>query len=316
VKIEGESGSLQWEAGLRYQYTDTTIIDETADAADRPNARDAGELLPSLHLRWNLSDTDRVTASVARTQRRPNFDFITPALLEAELGDNDLLGNPDLSPETAWGLDVGYERRLGREGVVGINVFWRDIQDLVEIASTGIEGSEGEGTLVLQPRNSGDGTVWGVEFDLSTPLTAIGLPETGLFLNYSWLDSEIEDIFGERQFNDQSDYVLNLGFIHEIPVWQASFGVTYRKQGEAYGRIVGEEVTTRYGADVEAYLEKRFGEHFALRLTGSNLNDASKDEIFDKFTLIEDQIARDYDEYELETETGGPVYQLVARYSF
>lgn len=316
VKIEGESGSLQWEAGLRYQYTDTTIIDETADVADRRNERDDGELLPSLHLRWNLSETDRVTASVARTQRRPNFDFITPALLEAELGDNDLLGNPDLAPETAWGFDLGYERRLGREGVIGVNFFYRDIQDLVEIASTGIEGSEGEGTLVLQPRNSGDGTVWGVGFDLSTPLTAIGLPETGLFLNYSWLDSEIEDIFGERQFNDQSDYVLNVGFIHEIPAWEASFGVTYRKQGEAFGRIVGEEVTTSYGADVEAFVEKRFGKNFALRLTGSNLNDASKDEIFDKFNTIDEQIARDYDEFELETETGGPVYQLVARYSF
>ncbi len=316
VKLSGERGILEWEAGLRYQYTETTIIDETADAADRRNERDDGQLLPSAHLRWNLTDIDRITASFARTMRRPNFDAITPALLEAELGDNDLLGNPDLDPETAWGFDLGYERRIGRDGVFGVNFFYRDISDLIEVASTGEEGSEGEGTLVLQPRNTGDGTVWGVEFDLSTPLTAVGLENTGVFFNYSWLDSEIEDVFGERQFNDQSDYVLNAGFIHEIPAWGASFGVTWRKQGAALGRIVGEEVETTYGADVEAFVEKRFGEQFTLRLTGSNLGDASKDERFRKFNTIAEQFDLDYDEYELETETGGPVYQLVARYAF
>lgn len=316
LMVSGDAGSFEWEAGLRYQHTSTTILDETAAAADRRQERNDAALLPSLHLRRNLSETDRLSASIARTQRRPNFDFITPALLEAELGDNDLLGNPELDPEQAWGLDLGYERRLGREGVVGVNLFWRDIQDLVEVASTGVEGSEGEGTLVLQPRNTGDGTVWGVEFDLSTPLSVLGLPDTGFFLNYSWLDSEIDDLFGQRRFNDQSEYVLNVGFIHEITSWDASFGFTYRKQGEAYGRIVGEEVTTRYGADVEAFIEKRFGEHLALRLTGSNLNDASKDEIFGKYNTIAEQLALEYDEYELETETGGPVYQLIARYSF
>ena len=53
-----------------------------------------------------------------------------------------------------------------------------------------------------------------------------------------------------------------------------------------------------------------------MRLTGSNLNDAAKEEIFRKFTTIGDQLALEYDEFELESETGGPVYQLVARYSF
>jgi outer membrane receptor protein involved in Fe transport len=316
VKASGVSGAFEWEAGVRWQNTEVTIEDATVDAADARNENDYDEFLPSAHLRWNLSDADRITGSVARSMRRPNFDQITPALLEAELGDNDLLGNPDLEPETAWGFDLGYERKIGQRGVFGVNFFYRDIADLIEVASTGEEGSEGEGTLVLQPRNTGDGEVWGVEFDLSTPLSAFGLDDTGVFLNYSWLDSEIEDVFGERRFNDQSDYVANIGFIQDLPDWGASFGVTWRKQGEAFGRVVGEEVTTSYGADVEAFIEKRFGERLAIRLTGSNLNDASKDEVFDKFNTIEEQFDRDYDEYELETETGGPLFQLVARYTF
>jgi hypothetical protein len=43
---------------------------------------------------------------------------------------------------------------------------------------------------------------------------------------------------------------------------------------------------------------------------------ASKDEYFNKFDSLADQIARDFDEYELETEDAGPVIQLVVRAAF
>jgi TonB-dependent receptor len=316
VKLSGTSGAIEWEAGLRYQQTDVEINDRTVDPADARAENDYGVFLPSAHLRWNLDDSNRITASVARTMRRPGFDQISPALILAELGDNDLLGNPDLEPETAWGLDLGWERRLGSRGVVGINAFYRDITDLIEIANTGVEGDEGPGTFVLQPRNTGDGEVWGVELDLSTPLTALGLDNTGVFFNYSWLDSEIRDVFGKRRFNDQSDNVFNVGFIQQLPTLAASFGASYRKQGDAFGRIVGEEIVTSYGADLEMFVEKRFGEQWTLRLTGSNLLDASKDEVFDKFNTIDDQADRNYDEFELETESAGRVYQMIVRYAF
>ena len=316
AKLSGTSGALEWETGLRYQQTDVEINDLTVAPADARAQNDYGVFLPSGHLRWNLDDTHRLTASVARTMRRPGFDQISPALILAELGDNDLLGNPDLEPETAWGLDLGWERRLGSRGVVGVNAFYRDITNLIEIANTGVEGDEGPGTFVLQPRNTGDGQVWGLELDLSTPLTALGLENTGVFFNYSWLDSEINDVFGKRKFNDQSDDVFNVGFIQQLPTLEASFGASYRKQGEAFGRIVSREIVTSYGGDLEVFVEKRFGDQWTLRLTGSNLLDSSKDEVFDKFDTIDDQFNRDYDEYELETESAGRVYQFVARYSF
>jgi outer membrane receptor protein involved in Fe transport len=314
--LEGEAGRLTWEAGLRYETTDVTITDLTVAPADQVQTNDFAFFLPSAHVKFDMTSVDRLSASVARTMRRPNFDFISPALLEAELGDNDLLGNPDLEPETAWGLDVGYERRLGRQGVFGVNVFYRDVSDLVEVASTGAVGSEGPGTFVLQPRNTGNGTVYGVEFDLSTPLTFVGLPNTGAFANVSVLDSDIDDAFGSRRFNDQSEYVYNFGFIHDLVELDAAFGATYRKQGDAFGRVIGEEITTAYGADLEVFVEKRIGDRFTLRAVGSNLLNASKDEVFNKFTTIEDQIDRAFDEYELESEEAGPVFQLMARYAF
>jgi outer membrane receptor protein involved in Fe transport len=314
VMIGGEAGAFQWEAGLRYETTEVTITDRTVGGPAVENSYET--LLPSAHFKWSLTDDDRILASVARTVRNPSFNFLSPALLETELEDNDFLGNPDLDPETAWGFDLGYERRLGRTGVAGINFFYRDVTDLIEVVNTTAEGSEGPGTFIYTAENAGDGTVWGVEFDFSAPLTIVGLENTGVFLNYSWLDSEVEDFLGERRFNSQAESIFNVGFIHDMPSLGASFGATYRSQGDAFSRIVSEEVTTSYGADLEMFVEKRFGERFTLRLTGSNLLDESKDEIFDKFVTEADQIARAYDEYELETESAGPVFQLIGRYAF
>jgi outer membrane receptor protein involved in Fe transport len=306
--VEGETGAISWEAGLRYETTDVT----NSGGGDT----DYAFLLPSANLKYELTSSDRITAGAARTIRRPRFDFIAPVLLEAELGDNDFLGNPLLQPETAWGLDVGYERRLGRQGIFGVNVFYRDVTDLIEVANTGIEGSEGQGTFVYTPRNTGDGSVYGIEFDLSTPLSVINLDNTGVFFNFSFLDSEITDFAGERRFNDQSEFVYNVGFIQDIPSQGVAFGATYREQGDAFGRVVAEEIGTSYGADLEVFLEKRIGERFTIRAVGSNLLNASKDEFFNKFANDADQASRDFDEFELETEDAGPVFQLMARYAF
>ncbi|HAJ03954.1 MAG TPA: TonB-dependent receptor, partial [Brevundimonas sp.] len=178
------------------------------------------------------------------------------------------------------------------------------------------EGSAGPGTFIYTVDNVGDGKVYGLEFDLSTPLDFIGMESTGVFLNYSWLDSEIMDFAGERRFNGQSDFVFSAGFTQDLPTWGAAFGASYRKQGDAEDRVLTEEVLTSYGADLEVFIEKQIGENIVVRLTGSNLLDSSKDEVFDKFDSVGDQLARDYDEYEIETEAAGPVYQLVMRIAF
>src|SRR3546814_3724898 len=128
---------------------------------------------------------------------------------------------------------------------------------LIELVNTGEFGSEtdlgdpddpsdDEITYIYQPQNIGDGKVWGVEFDLSTDLGFFGLPNTGIFGNVSWLDSEITDLAGKRRFNGQAAYVYNIGFIQDIPSSGVAFGRTHRKQGAAFDSVIGAEVRTHY----------------------------------------------------------------------
>jgi outer membrane receptor protein involved in Fe transport len=323
--VEGESGPIKWEAGVRWENTTIKIRDFGEDETVSTRVK-YDFLLPSASLKWDTGE-GRITASVARTMRRPRFDYLSPALLEEELGDNDLLGNPDLKPETAWGADLGYEHRIGQTGVIGVNVFYRKVKNLVELTTLlDAEGNPVPGSaqdeeddievFVLQPRNVGNGKVWGIEFDMSASLAFIGLPDTGVFGNFSLIDSEVRDFVGKRRFNGQSKYVYNFGFIQNLKDFGAAFGATYRKQGAAFDRTVAEEVRTTYGADLEIFVEKRFGDSFTVRAVGSNLLDGKKRETFNKFDTIGDQFDRDFDEYELESERAGPVFQLVARYAF
>lgn len=340
VQFSGKLGVLAWEAGLRYETTKSEINYVEDGEVEGAASKDDKMLLPSAHLRWDLTDADRISLSLARSVKRPNFNELVPALLDGEFGDNDYIGNPHLDPETANGIDLGWEHRLGRKGVIGINLFYRDVKNLIEVVNTGAPSEEAldawedmvddgdyatvEEAMAAEPAESwlftsdnvGDGKVYGVEFDLSTPLSALGLDNTGVFLNYSYVKSNVDDFLGKRRFNNQARSVYNIGFIQDLPSLAASFGVTYRKQGDAYERILGEEVTVRYGDDLEAFVEKRFGKNMSVRLSAANLLDASKDEFFHKFNTLGDQVARHYDEYELETEEAGPSYQLVMRWAF
>jgi outer membrane receptor protein involved in Fe transport len=371
VQVSGKSGSFGWEAGLRYETTQSDITYADRDDEGELNAageggRDYNVLLPSVHFKWDLSEADRVSLSLSRSVKRPNFNELIPALLDGEYGINDYIGNPGLKQETANGFDLGYERRLGNQGVVGANVFYRRIKDLNELSNTGIvsvdylesvsddvfgddeygsdfiadylddnpgatalqaqaafqaavedEGAEWEpDSWLYTSSNVGSGKVYGFEFDLSAPLTMLGLPNTGVFANYSYVKSEVDDFLGERRFNDQAKFVYNIGFIQDLPWWGASFGATFRKQGDAHARLLGEEALVRYGEELDLFVEKSFGEKLSVRLSANNLLDASKDEYFDKFDSQGDQQGRDYDEYEVESEQAGPSYQLVVRWAF
>ncbi|HJU77097.1 MAG TPA: TonB-dependent receptor, partial [Sphingomicrobium sp.] len=252
---------------------------------------------------------------------RPNYDFISPIEEDESPGDDDrTVGNPELRNERAWGIDAGYERRLGSRGILGINFFYRDIKDLIELVA--IEDL-GDGNLYT-PRNIGDGETWGMELDFSAPLTSLGLPDTGIFANYTYLDSKTRDPFtGEkRRFNNQPHHVYNAGFIQTVRSVDASFGASVSGRSKAVASNFDETVLLRYEPDLEAFVEKRLGRHFVLRASVQNLLNRTKKEDFRKYDgdslaeVLNNRLAGDLDEYEIERERAGRLFQVTLRAAF
>lgn len=327
------AGGAKLQAGLRAEYTKTSqkIRQDVTEDVEESASSSEFHINPSAHLQVPLGDGPQFRASIARTVRRPNIDQVVPFRSNDDPEDNDVtVGNPDLEFETAWGLDIGLEQRIQR-GVIGVNFFYRRVRDLISLVNTGIpvfpgedpESEEGRARIYTY-NNTGKGKVYGFEFDLSAPLSFVGLDNTGVFANYTRLWSErTEPNTGMKvPFDGQPKYVYNFGVTQDFPSIGASFGFSFRKQGRARSTFFGEEEFQEYGGNLEAYAEKRFGKNFVVRLSGNNLLDARSlqwERNFDGDTgldIIENQREGNVDEFEVEHEETSPQIMLTARLVF
>ena len=327
-------GGVKAQTGVRAEHTKTNqkIRPDLTDPDEDRASSTEFHLNPSAHTQVPFGGGGpQFRASIARTVRRPNVDQVVPFQLVDSPEDNDItVGNPDLKFETAWGFDAGLEQRL-QGGVVGLNFFYRKVRDLISMVNTGVpvfpdedpDSEEGRARFYSFD-NVGNGKVYGIEFDLSAPLTVLGLENTGVFANYTRLWSKrTEPNTGLRvPFDGQPKYVYNFGVTQEFPTLGASMGFSYRKQGQSRSTFFGEEEFQEYGGNLEAYVEKRIGQNFVIRLSGNNLLDARSlqwEKNYDGDTgldIIENQIDGDVDAFEVEHEETSPQVMLTARLVF
>ena len=79
LMFSSAAGALSWEAGLRWETTDSEIryradLDEPTETV----SQDYDVLLPSAHLKWDLTEASRINFSLARSLRRPAFNGFYP----------------------------------------------------------------------------------------------------------------------------------------------------------------------------------------------------------------------------------------------
>lgn len=310
------SSALHVEAGVRYERYNRKVTND-----DGAGELKDGRVLPSFNARLDLSPSDRLRFSAARTMRYPDFDLISPFEEDETPGDDDLLvGNPSLDVETAWGFDVGYERRFASRGVAGVNFFYRDISDLIELTPVAPFGSGAR----FEPQNTGDAKAWGVEFDISTPLDFIGLDQTAFYANAAWLDSEVTDLNTgiKRKLINQPDFVYNVSLIQNFPRLDFMAGASYQKRGLSVEYGFDEVRDTTYGGNLEMFLEKRLGRKVVIRFTANNLLDAEKYEFIRSYDgdsaaeFAEAIRTGDIDEIEIEREESSRTYTLTLRAAF
>jgi len=310
---------LSMEHGVRVEFTDLDTFNPNAEPSS--SNQSYTDVNPSASYRLDLSPRDRLRLSAARTLRRPGFDQLTPFIDEEEPDDDSATrGNPALENETAWGIDFGYEQLFADgQGIAGVNLFYRKIDDLIELRNTGEVLEDGtESFDVFSFVNVGDGKLYGIEGDFSAPLSFLSMPNTSLFGNGVLLESEVDDQFtgNQRDFNLTPDYIYNVGFNQVIPAWGLSFGLSYQRQGKILDlQELEDEVQSRDGF-LEAFIEKRFNDQLLLRLTGSNLLDQLKVERKTNFDSLQDRIDMNVDSTEIELEETGPWFRLVLRAAF
>lgn len=264
---------------------------------------------PSLHYLWQIDPRNNLRASVTKTLKPARFDDLSTVTVTASgvnsLGNPDKSGNPSLRPEEAVGLELGWEHFLPRAGgVLGANLFQRDIKDLVE-KRTALEGAR----FVERPQNVGDAKVWGVELDARPRMDIIGMPELMLRFNYTRLFSEITNsATGQTtRISDQPPYVYNFGFDWQLSRWGAAWGVNYNYTPK-FLKNPTEPLKPNDEAEqklLDMYVMKRLNKELSLRLTAANLLDMAKDKDKYEFNNLGQKT-----KFTQESERGGRAFYI------
>src|SRR5690606_30843458 len=122
-------------------------------------------VLPGLHLSYQLTEDSFLRAALTHTIARPSFSDISPrASVDRDDGDVEI-GNPDLDPYEALNYDLVYDWYFAPSSVLSLGAFYKDIDNyIVELTSNNVP--EFAGYDVTRPTNSTEATVKGLEANL------------------------------------------------------------------------------------------------------------------------------------------------------
>lgn len=281
----------QWGfyAGLRWEGIKT---ESTSNMG--PISNSSSVMTPLLHAVYKLDEKskEQIRASLTRSYRSPNLNDIVgrlsisnryacgdptqPPCTTNTIDSPDRMGNPDLKPEMATGVEIGYEKYLSKGGLLSANFFYRRITDLIRNQAL-LEPVPYSPVprYVVRPRNIGDATTYGVEleakFRLDEYLTD-ALP-INMRSNLSLFHSSVDGIQGpNNRLDQQPRYTANLGAdyrLRAIPLTLgASLNYTPSNLLQQSNQVLAE-VDKKRVIDVSAMWT--FSPAVALRVSASNL---------------------------------------------
>ncbi|MBI0421296.1 TonB-dependent receptor [Acinetobacter sp. ACIN00229] len=195
---------------------------------------------PMLQFVWKLPDTDsnQIRFNLGRTYKAPTARELTPrrwVVTDNSATTPNFQGNPDLLPELAWGMDVGYEHYFDKSSFVGVSAYARRIDNIILPSVTQVDD-----IWIETPKNSGKANVQGVEFEAKGKLSSLfsleptHVPDIDVHLGFTRNWSKIENIFGQgNRLASQPEITASIGgdwYIHNTK-WTTGFNFIFEQGG-------------------------------------------------------------------------------------
>ncbi len=212
------SPSRQWSAyaGLRWEQ----IATRSEDSSNPVNQRNA-VWTPLLQGVWKPEEKsrDQIRMALTRSYKSPTLRNLIaqPSLSTRENSPTkpDTVGNPQLRPELATGLDLAYEHYLPAGGMFSVNLFHRRISDLIRtVTSLQTVPWATQPRWVSRPQNFGHATTQGIELEAKGRLNELKAdwPAVSVRSNVSLFRSRVEGVPGpDNRLDEQPSATANLG---------------------------------------------------------------------------------------------------------
>lgn len=213
LKTEIGGVPVRGDVGFRFARTELESrgyqIGLTPQQVTAEHAYD--DILPSLNVSVDVTPDLVLRFSGAKTVSRPDLGFLTPGGSLNLTGTPSInSGNPTLDPIRAWTADVGAEWYFAPGAILGVGLFYKDIETYVQnqsqqltfrqtglpMALLGSSGVDPDNTpiTVTRPLNTPGGPLKGFEINYQQAFTFLPgfLRHTGALVNYTYVDSQIE----------------------------------------------------------------------------------------------------------------------------
>jgi outer membrane receptor protein involved in Fe transport len=228
---------------------------------------------PLFQTLYKLPDTkgDQLRLALTRTYRAPSVQTLIPhrfSSVNNNQTDPDSIGNPNLKPELALGLNGAWEHYWAEGALVSVSASARNIDNNTR-DQTVFDGSR----WVSRPMNTGSARARGLELEAKFPLKALIATATALDLrgNLSRNWSSVDGIPGpNNRLLNQTPLSATLGADYKLGAFSAGGSFVFRNGGEVRlsANQVGYESVRR---ELDLYGLWKLNPKVQLRLAGSNL---------------------------------------------
>jgi TonB-dependent receptor len=290
-------GPLRVIGGLRVERTEYRARGTrvTIDASDEGEvsltpfgaAKDYDDLLPGVHLRYELSPAWFGRLAVTRSIARPSFEFIAPAQrIEIETVDGEVerraeLGNPALEPYRSANVDLSFEYYGADElSVLALAAFYKRIDDFIVLTDLAGSGEFVDFDEAITPVNGERATLRGLELTWTKRFGFLPAPWDGLLasanLTLSDGDARLPLAGRSLPLPNQSERVANLVLGYERGALSARLAASYRSKRLLRLDQPDDPAFDVYEDDhvaLDLSLKYRFGEHWRVYFDAINLSD-------------------------------------------
>jgi len=256
--------------GLRWEGLRTTSTGNDFSAMHSHSS----VLSPLFQTLWKLPDSknDQVRFALTRTYKAPALDKLMPRR-QASTNNSpttpDVVGNPALRPELAWGLDASYEHYFGTNGaMLSASTYLRRIDDYTRRDVRLIEGR-----WVSLPINGGRAQSHGIELEAKFPLQMFlqDGPNIDVRANLARNWSQVDSVPGpDNRLADQTPLSANLGLDYKYDA-RLSLGGTFTFKTGGLQRV--SDLSYSYATvkrDLDLYALWKFDPKHQLRVSVVN----------------------------------------------